>query len=202
MSIFGMSLKIISDIEEYLLDKDEFSTINLNNDDKESLLELKGMKSDIADMIISYRPFTFLDEIEFIPGISIEDLEKWEEFVIPKLQFKYNINTSSPNVLKDLFSKKQLEVVIENRDYNSLDELIYQDEDDNFIIDRDFIHNLAMTEGISLTRDIDNVTEEEFHEYEEFVDSQPRPLSDLASIIENKEPDPLREFVNSYASYF
>jgi hypothetical protein len=53
------------------------------------------------------------------------------------------------------------------------------------------MHELAMQPGISLTRNIDNVTEEEFRDYE-----------DLVSSLDDNVQHPLRDFVNNYSSYF
>jgi DNA uptake protein and related DNA-binding proteins len=101
MSIFGMSLQIIGDIEEYLEEKSDDGLVNLNKDEKDILLEIKGMESDIADGIISYRPFITLDEIEFIPGITRTILESWEESVLPKFEYKYDLNLSSEKDLRN-----------------------------------------------------------------------------------------------------
>jgi hypothetical protein len=53
------------------------------------------------------------------------------------------------------------------------------------------MHELATKPGISLTRDFDNVTDEQFLVYEEFVDS-----------LNINDEHPLRKFVNDYMAYF
>ena len=198
MSIFGMTLQILANIQEYLDKQNDDGIINLNGDDKKELLELKNLEPDIADNIISQRIFKYLDDIEFIPGISRTLLESWEEFVVPKFQYKFDLNKSSEKRLKEYFSKKQLEFLIKNRPYTYLDEIVDREKINNEekpesekIISTEFMHELATKPGISLTRDFDNVTDEQFLAYEEFVDS-----------LNPNDEHPLRKFVNDYMTYF
>ena len=53
------------------------------------------------------------------------------------------------------------------------------------------MHELSTKPGISLTRDFDNVSEEQFHEYEDYVSS-----------LEDNASHPLRKFVNDYKYQF
>ena len=190
MSIFGITLEIITELQQYLDDQEEDSIVDLNIDDKESLLEINNLSEDIVDLIIGYRPFKYLDDLEFLPGVDRELLEKIEKFVIPKFEFEFDLNKYSKKKLSEYFSPEQLEFLIFNRTYTYLDEIVDESYEDK-VIDYDFMHSLATKPGISLTRDFDNVSKEEFYLYEEFVDS-----------LDANSHHPLIKFVNDYKFQF
>lgn len=190
MNIFGMTLEIIAGLQQFLDDQDDDRIVDLNKDDKESLLEINGLPEDIVDLIIGYRPFKYLDDLDFLPGVDRELLEKIEQYVTPKFEFEFDLNKSSKKKLKKYFSSKQLDFLIFNRTYTYLDEIVDDNEKDK-VIDYEFMHSLATKPGISLTRDFDNVSEEEFHQYEDFVDS-----------LDDNVSHPLRKFVNDYKYQF
>ena len=198
MSIFGITLKLIAELQQYLDDQDGDRIVDLNKDDKETLSEINGLEDDIIDLIIGYRPIKYLDDLEFLPGVDRELLEKIEQYVIPKFEFEYDLNKSSKKKLKKYFTSKQLEFLIFNRTYTYIDEIVDREKvngsekpESEKIINTQFMHELSMKPGVSLTRDFDNVSEKQFHEYEDYVSS-----------LEDNVSHPLRKFVNDYKYQF
>lgn len=157
LEIYGMNQKIINLIQKYLDKKNDDGVINLLTDNLEDMLELKGLTTEVAELIINYRPFKYLDDLYDLPTILRKDLEQWNDVVFPKLQFKYDINKSTEKQLSKVMTEKQAAHLVFNRPYTYLDDII----DENKVLTKELVVKLSLTPGVSLERDPDKITEEE-----------------------------------------
>lgn len=107
---------------------DEESKININTVSRELLTALPGIMPETAKNIYESKPFSLIEEILLLEGITDEEFSSFRDFITVYSDGKVNINTAGAEILRILGLEEDLIEIIERFRKGDDDELASEDD--------------------------------------------------------------------------